>query len=75
MRERINSVYISSDGVCASVLRNPAPVEEEDSSSINSDPEAKVRVCAHTAAIQRLQLYRELIIVLKARSKFILAKL
>uniref|UniRef100_A0A672S862 Amyloid beta A4 precursor protein-binding family B member 2-like n=1 Tax=Sinocyclocheilus grahami TaxID=75366 RepID=A0A672S862_SINGR len=39
--ERINKMYISLLTVCASVFRNPAPVEEEDSSSINSDPEAK----------------------------------
>jgi len=41
----------------SSVFRNPAPVEDEDSSSINSDPEAKVR--AHEFVLHILQLFKE----------------
>jgi len=41
----------------SSVFRNPAPVEDEDSSSINSDPEAKVR--AHKFVLHILQLFKE----------------
>lgn len=29
--------------ICVCVFRNPTPVEEEDSSNINNDPEVKVR--------------------------------
>lgn len=41
----------------SSVFRNPAPVEDEDSRSINSDPEAKVR--AHEFVLHILPLFKE----------------
>ncbi len=48
-------MYIALLTVCVAVFRNSAPVEEEDSCSNNSDPEAKVR--AHEFVLHILQLF------------------
>ncbi|XP_049328261.1 amyloid beta precursor protein binding family B member 2 isoform X4 [Astyanax mexicanus] len=40
-------------------LRNPAPVEEEDSSSINSDPEAKVKQCFAVRSLGWVEMSEE----------------